>query len=174
VLIIGASGGVGTYAVQLAKAFGATVTAVCSTGKTDLVRSLGADHVVDYKRHDFLDGRRRYSTVLDIGGNSSLSRLRRAVTPTGTLVIVGGETSGRWLGGIGRQVRALVLSRFVTQNLKTFVSNENHEDLIVLKGLIEAGQVTPVIDRAYTLVEMPQAIRYVVRGKARGKIVVTI
>lgn len=173
VLIIGASGGVGTYAVQLAKAFGARVTAVCSTSKMDLVRSLGADHVVDYKRHDFLDGRRRYSAVLDLGGNSSLSRLRRAITPNGTLVIVGGETGGRWVGGTDRQLRALLLSRFVTQNLKTFVANENHEDLTVLKELIEAGKVTPVVDRVYTLIEMPQAIRHVVRGRARGKVVVT-
>jgi NADPH:quinone reductase-like Zn-dependent oxidoreductase len=173
VLIVGASGGVGTYAVQLAKVMGATVTAVCSTAKTDLVRSLGADHVVDYRRHDFLDGRRRYDVILDIGGNASLSRLRRALAPTGTLVIVGGETGGRWLGGADRQIRALLLSRLVKQTLKTFVAKENHQDLIVLKDLVESGTLTPAIDRVYTLVETPQAIRQLERGLVRGKIVIT-
>ena len=112
-LIIGASGGVGTYAVQLAKAFGAEVTGVCSTAKVDMVRSIGADHVIDYTHDDFAQGERRYDLILDIGGNASLSRLRRALTPKGTLVIAGGETGGRWLGGTDRQIRALVLSRFV-------------------------------------------------------------
>jgi NADPH:quinone reductase-like Zn-dependent oxidoreductase len=173
VLIIGASGGVGTYAVQLAKVFGAEVTAVCSTAKVDLVRSLGADHVIDYTRHDFAEGVSRYDVILDIGGNSSLSRLRRALTPRGTLVIVGGEGGGRWLGGTDRQIRALVLSRFVGQKLGTFISKENHEDMLVLKELIEAGKVTPVIDRTYPLSEVPQAIRYVEQGQARGKVVIT-
>jgi NADPH:quinone reductase-like Zn-dependent oxidoreductase len=174
VLIIGASGGVGTYAVQLAKAFGAHVTGVCSTTKVDLVRSLGADQVVDYTRDDFADGRQRYDLILDIGGNSSLARLRRALTPKGTLVIVGGETGGRWLGGTDRQIRALMLSRFVGQKLGTFVSSENHGDMLVLKELIEAGKVTPVIDRTYPLSEAPQAIRYVEQGHARGKVVITV
>ena len=174
VLIIGASGGVGTYAVQLAKAFGAEVTGVCSTTKVDMVRSLGADHVIDYTRDDFADGTQRYDLILDIGGNSSLSRLRRALTPKGTLVITGGETGGRWLGGYDRQLRALLLSRFVGQKLTTFVSSENHEDMLVLKELIEAGKVTPVIDRTYPLTEAPQAIRYVEEGHARGKIVITV
>jgi NADPH:quinone reductase-like Zn-dependent oxidoreductase len=173
VLIIGASGGVGTYAVQLAKVFGAEVTAVCSTAKVDLVRSLGADHVIDYTRDDFAEGVSRYDLILDIGGNSSLSRLRRALTPRGTLVIVGGEGGGRWLGGTDRQIRALVLSRFVGQKLGTFISKENHEDMLVLKELIEAGKVTPVIDRTYPLSEVPQAIRYVEQGQARGKVVIT-
>jgi NADPH:quinone reductase-like Zn-dependent oxidoreductase len=174
VLIIGASGGVGTYAVQLAKAFGAEVTGVCSAAKVDLVRSLGADHVIDYTRGDFAAGEQRYDVILDIGGNASLSRLRQALDPKGTLVITGGETGGRWLGGSDRQVRALVLSRFVDQKLTTFISSENHDDLIVLTELIEAGKVTPVIDRAYPLSEVGKAIRYVEEGHARGKVVITV
>jgi NADPH:quinone reductase-like Zn-dependent oxidoreductase len=173
-LIIGASGGVGTYAVQLAKAFGAEVTGVCSTAKVDMVRSIGADHVIDYTHADFAQGERRYDMILDIGGNASLSRLRRALAPTGTLVIAGGETGGRWLGGTDRQIRALVLSRFVSQRLGTFISRENHEDLIVLKELIEAGRVTPVIDRSYPLSEVPEAIRHLEQGRARGKLVITV
>jgi NADPH:quinone reductase-like Zn-dependent oxidoreductase len=174
VLIIGASGGVGTYAVQLAKAFGAHVTGVCSTTKVDLVRSLGADHVIDYTRDDFAEGEQRYDLILDIGGNPSLSRLRRALAPKGTLVIVGGEAGGRWLGGNDRQLRALVLSRFVRQKLTTFISKENHQDMLVLKELIEAGKVTPVTDRTHPLSEAPQAIRYVEEGHARGKVVITV
>jgi NADPH:quinone reductase-like Zn-dependent oxidoreductase len=174
VLIIGASGGVGTYAVQLAKAFGAQVTGVCSTTKMDMVRSIGADHVIDYTRDDFAEGEQRYDVILDIGGNSSLSRLRRALAPKGTLVIAGGETDGRWLGGTDRQLRALLLSRFVAQKLGTFVSKENHEDMIVLKELIEAGKVTPVVDRTYPLNEVPEAIRYMREGRARGKVVITV
>jgi NADPH:quinone reductase-like Zn-dependent oxidoreductase len=174
VLIIGASGGVGTYAVQLAKAFGAQVTGVCSTTKMDMVRSIGADHVIDYTRDDFAEGEQRYDVILDIGGNASLSRLRRALAPKGTLVIAGGETDGRWLGGTDRQLRALVLSRFVAQKLGTFVSKENHEDMIVLKELIEAGKVTPVVDRTYPLNEVPEAIQYMREGRARGKVVITV
>jgi NADPH:quinone reductase-like Zn-dependent oxidoreductase len=174
VLIIGASGGVGTYAVQVATALGAQVTGVCSTTKMDLVRSLGADRVIDYTREDFADGERRYDVILDIGGNASLSRLRRALTPKGTLVITGGETDGRWIGGTDRQLRALVLSPFVGQKLGTFISRENHEDMIVLKTLIEAGKLTPVIDRAYPLSEVADAIRYMRDGRARGKIVITV
>ncbi len=174
VLIIGASGGVGTFAVQLAKAFGAEVTGVCSTTKVDMVRSLGADHVIDYTRDDFADGEQRYDLILDIGGNSSLSRLRRALAPKGTLVIAGGETGGRWLGGTDRQLRALLLSRFVGQKLTTFISKENHDDMLVLKELIESGKITPVIDRTYPLTEAPQAIRYLDQGHARGKVVITV
>jgi NADPH:quinone reductase-like Zn-dependent oxidoreductase len=174
VLIVGASGGVGTYAVQLAKAFGAEVTGVCSTAKADLVRSLGADHVVDYTRQDFAAGEQRYDVILDIGGNSSLSRLRRALTPKGTLVVAGGETDGRWLGGSDRQVRAMLLSPFIGQKLGTFVNRENHEDMIVLKDLIEAGKVTPVVDRTYPLEEVPDAIRHMREGQARGKLVITV
>jgi NADPH:quinone reductase-like Zn-dependent oxidoreductase len=174
VLIIGASGGVGTYAVQLAKAFGAEVTGVCSTTKVDMVRSIGADHVIDYTRDDFAGGEQRYDVILDIGGNSSLSRLRRALAPNGTLVIVGGEGGGRWLGGLDRQLRALLLSRFVGQKLRSFINKENHKDMIVLKELIESGKVTPVIDRTYPLTEAPEAIRYLEQGQARGKVVVTV
>ncbi len=174
VLIIGASGGVGTYAVQLAKVFGAEVTAVCSTAKVEMVRSLGADHVLDYTREDFATRGLRYDVILDIGGNASLARLRQALTPEGTLVIAGGETSGRWLGGTDRQLRALVLSRFIGQTLKTFVAKENHEDLLVLKELIEAGKLTPQIDRSFPLAEAPQAIDYLIAGRARGKVVITV
>jgi NADPH:quinone reductase-like Zn-dependent oxidoreductase len=174
VLIIGASGGVGTYAVQIAKAFDAHVTSVCSTTKVDMVRSIGADHVIDYTREDFAEGDKRYDPILDIGGNSSLSRLRRALTPKGTLVIVGGEGGGRWLGGNDRQLRALMLSPFVGQKLRTFISKENHEDMIVLKELIESGKVTPVIDRTYPLSEAPEAIRYLEEGHAQGKVVITV
>jgi NADPH:quinone reductase-like Zn-dependent oxidoreductase len=174
VLIIGASGGVGTFAVQLAKAFGATVTAVCSTTKMDLVRSLGADQVIDYTRADFADGGQRYDVILDIGGHASLARLRRALAPQGTLVIAGGETGGRWLDGTDRQLRALLLSRFVSQKLTTFICKENHEDLIVLKELVESGAVTPAIDRTYSLAEVPQAIQYLEQGHARGKVVITL
>jgi NADPH:quinone reductase-like Zn-dependent oxidoreductase len=174
VLVIGASGGVGTYAVQLAKAFGAEVTGVSSPAKMDLVRSLGADSVLDYTKEDFAAGSRRYDLILDIGGNATLRRLRRALTPRGTLVIAGGETGGRWLGGYDRQVRALALSRLVPQTLTTFVSRENHEDLLVLKELLEAGKVRPVVDRTYPLSEVPEAIRYVVQGNARGKVVITV
>ena len=173
VLVIGASGGVGTFAVQIAKAFGAQVTGVCSTTKVEMVRSIGADHVIDYTRDDFAEGEQRYDLILDIGGNSSLSRLRRALTPKGTLIITGGETDGKWLGGTDRQIRALVLSRFVGQKLGTFISTENHEDMIVLKELIESGKVTPVIDRTYPLSEVPEAIRYLEEGNARGKVVIT-
>ena len=174
ILIIGASGGVGTYAVQLAKVFGAEVTAVCSAAKVEMVRSLGADQVIDYSSADFAEGGLRYDVILDIGGNASLARLRRALAPQGTLVIAGGETSGRWLGGSDRQVRAIVLSRFIGQTLKTFVAKENHEDLLVLKELIEAGKLTPEIDRSYPLAEAPQAIDYMVQGHARGKVVITV
>ena len=174
VLVIGASGGVGTYAVQLAKAFGAHVTGVCSTPKVDLVRSIGADHVIDYTREDFAEGEQCYDLILDIGGNSTLSRLRRALAFRGTLVITGGEGGGRWLGGTDRQLRALILSRFVEQKLGTFISKENHEDLLVLKELIESGKVTPVIDRMYPLAEAPEAIRYLEEGHAQGKVVITV
>jgi NADPH:quinone reductase-like Zn-dependent oxidoreductase len=174
VLVIGASGGVGSYAVQLAKAFGAEVTGVSSTTKIDLVRSLGADHVIDYTHEDFAEGGRRYDLIIDIGGNASLARLRRALTPKGTLVITGGEAAGRWLGGSDRQIRAILLSRFVSQKLGTFVNSENSTDMLVLKELIEAGKITPAIDRSFPLTEAPKAIRYVEEGHARGKVVVTV
>jgi NADPH:quinone reductase-like Zn-dependent oxidoreductase len=174
VLVIGASGGVGSFAVQIAKAFGAEVTGVCSTTKVDMVRSLGADHVIDYTHAGIADSGQRYDVIIDIGGNRSLSQLRRALTPRGTLVITGGETGGRLLGGSDRQLRALMLSPFVGQKLRTFVASENNEDLRVLTELIEAGQVTPAIDRTYPLSEVPAAIRYMLDGHARGKVVITV
>ena len=173
VLVIGASGGVGTYAVQIAKAFGTHVTGVCSPTKVDMVRSIGADHIIDYTREDFAEGEQRYDLILDIGGNSSLTRLRRALTSRGILVIVGGEGGGRWLGGTDRQIRAMMLSPFVGQKLGTFVSKENNLDMIVLRELIESGKVTPVIDRTYPLAEVPEAIRYLEEGHVRGKVVIT-
>ena len=174
VLVVGASGGVGTYAVQIAKALGAQVTGVCSTTKVEMVRSIGADHVIDYTREDFTEGDQRYDLILDIGGNSSLARLRRALVPRGTLVITGGEGGGRWLGGTDRQIRALMLSPFVGQKLGTFISKENHEDMNVLKELIESGKVAPVIDRTYPLSQVPEAIRYLQEGHAQGKVVITV
>jgi NADPH:quinone reductase-like Zn-dependent oxidoreductase len=139
-----------------------------------MVRSIGADHVIDYTRDDFAEGDQRYDLILDIGGNSSLSRLRRALNARGTLVITGGETGGRWLGGTDRQLRALMLSPFVGQKLGTFISKENHEDMLALKELIESGKLTPVIDRTYPLSEVPEAIRYLEEGHARGKVVITV
>lgn len=174
VLILGASGGVGTYAVQLAKALGAEVTGVCSTAKVDLVRSLGADHVLDYTRDDFADGTRRYDLILDIGGNPPLSRLRRALTPAGTAVIVGGEEGGRWTGGFGRSLRAPLVSLFVRQRLAMLASKERAGDLERLAPLIEARQVTPSIDRTYTLDEVPEAMRHLEAGDVRGKVAITV
>ena len=174
VLVVGASGGVGSYAVQIAKAYGAEVTGVASSTKLDLVRSLGADHVVDYTRDDFAGGDRRYDVIIDIGGNAGLSRLRRALTPAGTAVITGGETGGRWLGGYDRQLRATLLSPFVSQRLTTFVNSEALDDLVALTELIEAGHVVPAVDRSFPLAEAAEAIRYVEEGHARGKVVVTV
>ena len=172
VLIIGASGGVGTYAVQLAKAFGAEVTGVCSTGKVDLVRSIGADHIIDYTREDFAEGENRYDLILDIGGNSPLSRLRRALAPKGTLVIVGGE-GAKWTG-IGRQLRAVALTPFLGQRLTFFVSKHRQADLEALRRFVEAGQLTPMVDRVYPLAEVADAIRHLEAGQVQGKIAITI
>ena len=174
VLIIGAGGGVGTFAVQIAKAYGAEVIGVCSTSKTELVRSLGADRVIDYTREDFAEGSVRYDVILDIAGNRSLSHLRRALTATGTLVIVGGETDGRWLGGTDRQIRALILSRFVKQKLGTWVSTERKRDLDELRELLETDKVTPVVDRTFPLEDVPAAITYLREGSAAGKVVITV
>jgi len=174
ILIIGASGGIGTFAVQLAKAFGVDVTGVCSTTKVDMVRSLGADQVIDYVSDDFTQKSQRYDVILDMAGNRSLSNLRRALTPEGTLVIIGGEEGGRWLGGTDRQIRALLLSPFVRQRLRTFVAKESADDLLVLKDLIESGKVTPVVDKTYALREAAEAIRYLDEGHARGKLVLSV
>jgi len=174
VLIIGASGGVGTYAVQLAKALGAEVTGVCSTAKLDLVRSIGADHVIDYSREDFADADTRYDLILDIGGNNRLSRLRRALAPKGTLVIVGGEQGGNWTGGFGRQLRAVALSPFVGQRLTMLASKEHHTHIEAVSRFIETDQVTPIVDRTYPLTEVPGAMRHLEAGEVRGKIAITI
>jgi NADPH:quinone reductase-like Zn-dependent oxidoreductase len=174
VLIIGAAGGVGSFAVQIAKAFGAHVTGVCSTSKVDLVRSIGADEVIDYTVEDFAETGQRYDLILDVAGNRSVSHLRRALAPRGTLVIVGGEGGGRWFGGIDRQLRASMLSPLVGQKLGTFISKPNGEDLVVLRELIEAGKLTPVIDTTYPLSEVPEAIRHLEEGHARGKVVITV
>jgi len=174
VLVIGASGGVGSYAVQLAKAFGSEVTGVCSTAKLDLVTSLGADHVVDYTRQDFAECTSNYDLIIDIAGNSSLPRLRRALTPTGTLVIVGGEEGGNWTGGFGRSLRAPLLSPFVGQRLTMLASKERASDLERIRPLIEAGKVMPSIDRTYPLAHVPEAMRHLKAGGIRGKAVITI
>ena len=174
VLIIGAGGGVGTFAVQLAKALGAEVTGVCSTSKLDLVRSIGADHVIDYQREDFTQSSERYDVILDTGGNRSLSELRGVLTPRGTLVIVGGETGGRWLGGSDRTLRAVALSPFVGQKLRALLAAERRSDLQFLKQLLETGAVRPVIDRTYALSEVPDAIGYLAQGHVRGKVVITV
>ena len=175
VLIIGAAGGVGSFAVQLAKAFGAKVTGVCSTRHVDLVRSIGANEVIDYTREDATNGRRRFDIIVDTAGHRSLSQLRRALTPSGTLVIVGSEVRGRLLGGFDRQLRAVALSRLVGQRLRMLSSQPRQQDLQVLRELIEAGKVTPVIDKTFPLSEVPQAIRYLVEGHGGGgKIVITV
>jgi NADPH:quinone reductase-like Zn-dependent oxidoreductase len=175
VLVIGAAGGVGSLAVQIAKTFGANVTGVSSTSKVDLVRSIGADDLIDYTREDFTDGTRRWDVIIDTAGRRPLSQLRRALTPKGTLVIVGGDGGGRWTGGFFRGVlRAPLVSLFVGQRLLGLATRVKREDLLTLKELIEAGTLRPVIDRTYPLIEAADAIRYLEGGHSRGKIVVTI
>jgi NADPH:quinone reductase-like Zn-dependent oxidoreductase len=174
VLVVGASGGVGSYAVQIAKAAGAHVVGVCSTAKVELVRSLGADHVIDYTREDFTAGALRYDVVIDIGGNSRLSRLRSVLTPTGTLVMVGGESGGRWTGGFGRQLRAVLRSPFVSQRLTMQVPSEHFAGLERLAELIDAGSVTPSIERTYQLDGVAEAVTQVGAGRVHGKLVVTV
>ena len=174
VLIIGASGGVGTFAVQIAKAFGAGVTGVCSSTKADLVRSLGADEVIDYAREDFADKHHHYDVILDTGGHSSLSHLRRALTPKGRLVIVGAETTGKWFGGFDRSIRAMLWSRFLQQELIAFVNSENSDDLVEIKKLIEVGKVTPTVDRSFALNDAAKAMDYLSEGHARGKVAISI
>jgi NADPH:quinone reductase-like Zn-dependent oxidoreductase len=174
VLVNGASGGVGSYAVQVAKAMGAEVTGVCSTAKLDLVRALGADHVIDYTCDDFADGNRSYDLIVDIAGNPSLRRLRRALAPTGTAVIVGGEEGGDFSGGMNRQLRALALTPFVRQRLTMFVATPGARDLERLTDLVEAGTVTPSIDRTYPLDRAADAMRHLEAGTVRGKVVVAV
>jgi NADPH:quinone reductase-like Zn-dependent oxidoreductase len=173
VLVIGASGGVGAFAVQIAKALGAEVTAVASGPKLDLVRALGAEHVLDYRREDFADGRNRYDLVLDIAGNPILSRLRRAATTNGTVVITGGEQGGSFSGGMNRQLRAVALSPFVRQRLAMFIARQRASDLERLTGLVEAGRVTPILDRVHPLEEAREAMHRLEGGKVRGKVVLS-
>ncbi|WP_231728461.1 NAD(P)-dependent alcohol dehydrogenase [Arthrobacter sp. EPSL27] len=174
VLVLGASGGVGSYAVQLAKYLGAEVTGVGSATKAGLMRSLGAEHVLDYAADDFADGARRYDVILDIGGNPKLSRLRRALAPTGTAVVVGGEEGGKWTGGFGRSMRAPLVSLFVRQRLAMLASKERASDLERLTPLLEAGHVIPSRDRTYPLDEVPEAMRRLESGDVRGKIAITV
>ncbi|WP_425247555.1 NAD(P)-dependent alcohol dehydrogenase [Streptomyces sp. NEAU-NA10] len=174
VLITGAAGGVGTFAVQLARAAGARVTAVASTPKLDAVRALGAEQVVDYTREDFLAGARRYDVIIDIAGNRGLRDLRRALTPHGRLVITGGETNGVWLGGTDRQLRAQVLSPFTGQHLGTFIASEHADGLRDLTALIDAGTVSPVVDRVHPLTETAAAVRHLLDGRVTGKLALSV
>lgn len=173
VLVLGASGGVGSFAVQLAKAAGADVVGVCSASKADLVKHLGADQVIDYTS-DQLANAGRFDVILDISGNRTLSTMRRLLTPRGRLVIVGGDGKGRWLGGTDRQLRALLLSPFVRHRLRPFVAKELRTDLLVLKELVEASALRPVVDQVFPLSEAPQALTYLVEGHARGKVVLAV
>jgi NADPH:quinone reductase-like Zn-dependent oxidoreductase len=174
VLVIGASGGVGTFAVQLAKALGADVTGVASTAKLDLVRSLGADHVVDYTTDDPTDGSQQYDLIIDVGGRTPVRRLRRALADRGTLVIVGGEDGGRLAGGIGRQLRAVLLSPFTKQRLTTFISNEARSSIEQLAEFIQTGDVVPAVGRRFSLENTADAIRELEAGTTRGKSVIVI
>jgi len=173
VLINGAAGGVGTFAVQLAKWLGAEVTGVCSTRNVALVQSIGADHVVDYTRDDFTRGERRYDLILDIVGNRSLLACRRVMAAQGTLLVVGDSSKGQWLGPLLSPLKAIAISPFVSQTLSPFFTRSSKQDLITLKELLEAGTVVPVIDSTYPLSEVHEAIRYLEEGHARGKVVIT-
>lgn len=173
VLVLGASGGVGTFAVQVAKAFGAEVTGVASTAKLDLVRSVGADHVIDYAAEDPTDGAVRYDVIIDIGGNRRLRDLRRALTPKGRLVITGGETEGRWLGGFDRQLRSLLFSPLISQRMRFFVAKEGGGDIEVLRDLVVQGAITPAVERTYPLEEAATALADLRARKLRGKAVIT-
>jgi NADPH:quinone reductase-like Zn-dependent oxidoreductase len=173
VLVNGASGGVGTFAVQIAKSFGANVTGVCSTRNVDLVRSVGADEVIDYTQEDFTQTGQRYDVMLDLVGSRSLSDCRRALTPRGTYVLVGVAIMGRWFG-VARQIKVLSLSPFVRQRMRVFVVRHNRDDLVTLKELVEAGKLMPVIDRRYELREIPEALEHQGTGHAQGKIVIAV
>lgn len=174
VLINGASGGIGSFAVQIAKVLGARVTAVCSTGNVDLVRSLGADDVVDYTQADVTRSGDMFDVILDNVGNHSLTALRRVLTPTGALISNGGQFGNRWFASSGRLLHAQVLARFVKQSFPMFVVSQKHEDLATLAGLLEAGRVIPVLDRTYPLAEAAQALTHVGSGHTRGKVAVTL
>jgi NADPH:quinone reductase-like Zn-dependent oxidoreductase len=174
VLINGASGGVGTFAVQIAKAHGAVVTGVCSTPNVDLVRSLGADDVIDYTRDDFTRSGRHYDLILDNVGNRSVWALRRVLAPDGTLVLVGAPKGGWILGTLGKMLAPGLVSRLTRRKVVSHLTETRHEDLVTLSGLIEAGHVTPVIDRCYPLREVADAIRYLETMRARGKVIITV
>jgi NADPH:quinone reductase-like Zn-dependent oxidoreductase len=174
VLIVGASGGVGTYAVQIAVALGATVTGVSSGAKADLVTALGARHVIDYAREDFADGSHTYDVVVDTGGMTSVSRLRRALHPKGTLVIVGGENGSTWSPGMGRQLKAAATSPIVSQRLKSILNKEHYTGLDRLATLAASGDLAPCIERSYSLAEVPDAVRRLEAGKVRGQLVITL
>jgi NADPH:quinone reductase-like Zn-dependent oxidoreductase len=174
VAIVGASGGVGSFAVQIAKAYGALVTGVASGAKLDLLRTLGADDVIDYRREDFTDGTRRFDVVVDIAGNRPLRRLRRALTRNGRLVVTGGENGGPVLGGIERNLAAHLLSPFVTQRLRAFVTRNRAEDVATVGALIAEGVITPAVDRTFSLDEAAAAVRYLVDGRVRGKLVIAL
>jgi len=174
VLVNGAAGGVGTYAVQIAAALGAEVTGVCSGGKAELVRSIGAVEVIDYAREDFTDRRGRYDVILDNVGNRPLRRVRRALTPTGTLVLNGGGAPGRVFGAVGSLARAVVVNAVVRQRLRPFIAKPKRADLLTLTGLIEDGKLTPVLDRTYPLADTAEGLRLVEQGHARGKVVITV
>jgi len=172
VLVIGASGGVGTYAVQVAKALGATVTGVASAEKADLVTSLGVHRVIDYTSEDFADGSHRYDAVIDTGGMTSVARLRRALQPKGTLVIVGGESGSTWSPGLGRQLRAAAMSPLVSQRLTSILNKEHYSGLDRLAQLAVRGEVVPSIERTYPLADAPDAVRQLEAGQVRGQVVI--
>jgi NADPH:quinone reductase-like Zn-dependent oxidoreductase len=174
VLIVGASGGVGSYAVQLAKHFGGEVTGVCSSKKVEFVGALGADHVIDYTQRDFADGGTQYDLILDIGGNTPLSRLRRTLTAAGRLVFVGGEDGGNWSAGFGRQLLALALSPFVRQRFAMVMAREHYADFEQLAALTASGALTPAIDRQCDLAGVVEALRDLEAGKVRGKVLITV
>ena len=173
VLINGAAGGVGTFAVQIAKSFGADVTGVCGTRNVERVRSIGADWILDYTREDFTEGGQRYDLILDCVGNHSLSACRRLLNPQGIYIIVGAP-DGRWISPLPRVLQALVMSRLGSQSLVMLIAKRSQEDLIILRDLMAAGKVIPVIDRGYKLEEVPEAIRYLEAGHARGKVIITV
>ena len=174
VLIIGASGGVGTFAVQIAKSFDAEVSGVCSTRNVEMVRALGADHVIDYTKEDFTQSGQKYHLIFQLAGTLSPSECRSALTSNGNLVLSSGESEGRWIGPVDRVIKALVLSPFVSQKMASFTVKPNREDLQLLKQFIEDGTLTPEIDRTYPLAHVPEAIRYLEEGHARGKVVITL
>jgi NADPH:quinone reductase-like Zn-dependent oxidoreductase len=176
VLINGASGGVGTFAVQLAKHFGAHVTGVCSTRNLEMVRSIGADEVIDYTKEDFTEGSQKYDLILDMVGNHSLSKLRRVMKSESKTVLVGGggPDAGNWIGPLARPIKAMLYAPFVSEEFLPFLAQLTQEDLIILGDVIQSGEVTPVIDRRYSLSEVPEAIRYMEKGHARGKVIIAI